>query len=174
LALSAIDALGEDATRSPWQRPNGNDPVDALLDLQHSSGGFTFVAGGKPNGFSTRQAVVGMASIAYPIPPMSAPVSTPEPKKDQADATEAPSSGAQATSEPDDAPEATGKASASVSLASATPDATAEAAGFDPPAADPDDDSSILTSPFLWAAVVGGAGLGTGVALWYRRRRALL
>jgi uncharacterized membrane protein YgcG len=87
LVLSAIEALGERSSKAPWRQDDGGDPVKALLKLQHSSGGFRFVAASKtPNALSTINAVPGLARIAYPIPkvdlsatPKPTPTRTPAP-----------------------------------------------------------------------------------------------
>lgn len=178
LALSAIAALDEDARSAPWRQSDGDDPVKALLALQHSSGGFRFGAGGSPNGSSTRQAVVGMADVAYPVPaaeaqPTPAPTKAPAanaPAERRADAEDDSTARPPARS----AVETTTAPSASPSEdkdnATRTPNATEEAAGFEPPVEETP--SSPLRSPLLWGAV---ALIGTGSAfgLRYLRRRGL-
>lgn len=77
LALTAIEALGESATASPWEQSDGDDPVQALRRLQSASGGFPFVAGGKAKVSSTTNAIPGLAKTAYPIRPRAA--SSPAP-----------------------------------------------------------------------------------------------
>lgn len=71
LALSAVQALGENPQKAPWRRSDQANPVYALRALQHRSGGFrTFASDSEPNGISTVNAVPGMAGASYPIPPI--------------------------------------------------------------------------------------------------------
>jgi hypothetical protein len=79
LALSAVAALHENPTTGPWRQSDGDDPVHALLALQDGSGGFRFVAGSKPNGMSTTNALPGLAGIAYPVPERGQPAASPLP-----------------------------------------------------------------------------------------------
>lgn len=72
LVLSAIAALGELPTAAPWQRANGDNPLQRILTLQTPSGGFLWTAdspGGIDN-YATVQAVPGVAGQAYPIDPV--------------------------------------------------------------------------------------------------------
>jgi hypothetical protein len=78
LALSALAALSEDPRRAPWLQPDGDDPLDALLALQHSSGGFRFRASdAKPNDYATVQAIPGLARRPYPIRPAARTTARP-------------------------------------------------------------------------------------------------
>ena len=88
LALAAIEALDESASAAPWEQSDGDDPVDALMRLQMSSGGFPFTAGGKAQVANTTDAIPGLAKTTYPIRPRAA--SSPNPTTAP---TERPSSG---------------------------------------------------------------------------------
>lgn len=69
LALTAIAALGESATETPWRRPDG-DPVERLLALQQDDGRFRLSAAAEGDPFiATRQAVPGIAGRAHPVGP---------------------------------------------------------------------------------------------------------
>ncbi len=60
LALLAIADLGAAPSDAPWRR-DGGTPLEALLRLQTSTGGFRFVPGGNENAYATIQAVPGIA-----------------------------------------------------------------------------------------------------------------
>lgn len=178
LVLSAIAALDEDAREAPWRQKDGDDPVRALAKLQTSSGGFSFGAGGKPNGLSTRQAIVGMAGLAYPVPALKATAATPSPtpkaegtrtKDDpiEPDATPAP------TERRTDRERAAASSPVPTGSAPATGDEPEEnddarhRTGFDRPLSAPDaseDDGSPLSSWILLGAgsvlAVAGSSLG--------------
>lgn len=69
LALAAITALGEDPTADPWVQDDGN-PVQALLGLQHPSGGLRWrAAEEEPNNTATVQALPGLAGHSLPVLP---------------------------------------------------------------------------------------------------------
>jgi len=82
LAIAAINALGEDATSSPWKQSDGDDPVKALVALQTSSGSFrpnNAASGGSE--MSTVNAVPGLAHRSYPVlAPTAQPTPTPTPQ----------------------------------------------------------------------------------------------
>lgn len=84
LALSAINALGEDATTTPWAKTNGN-PVKALIALQTSDGSFrTNKDAQAGNLMSTVNAVPGLAHDSYPVLPANQkPKTTPTPRPTQ-------------------------------------------------------------------------------------------
>ena len=64
LVLSAIAALGENATASPWRQPDGDDPLSALLKLQAPDGSFRFSASTSDgNVMSTTN--VGFVSVSW-------------------------------------------------------------------------------------------------------------
>ena len=86
LAISAINALGEDPTKAPWVKKNGN-PVTTLGKLQTSNGSFR--ANGKTstgNLYSTVNAVPGLAHHSYPIFITAKPKPRPTPRKSSAPA----------------------------------------------------------------------------------------
>lgn len=67
LALTAIAAMGEDPTAGTWEQADG-DPVQALLSLQHDSGGFRWRAeGDDPNTWATVQALPGLSGRSLPL-----------------------------------------------------------------------------------------------------------
>jgi hypothetical protein len=69
LALSAIAALGENATG--WRTSTGGDPISALSKLQGSDGGFRYQSSDpSAGGYATVQAVLGLAGVAYPMAPV--------------------------------------------------------------------------------------------------------
>ncbi len=81
LALTAVSALGEDAEATPWVDGEGDDPVEALENLQHADGYFRFTEAdpGTIN-LSTVNALPGMAGESYPVQPAAvAPDPTPTP-----------------------------------------------------------------------------------------------
>lgn len=71
LALSAIAALGERPTESPWNLGDGRDPRTQILALQAPEGGFYWRAGtpGGINNYATVQAIPGVAGRSYPLLP---------------------------------------------------------------------------------------------------------
>jgi hypothetical protein len=87
LALAAIEALGEEATSSPWLQPSGNNPLAALFSLQNSDGSFRkSPSASDGNMLATTNALPGLAGLSYPIPkgrPRSSkpPPSNPDPNQ---------------------------------------------------------------------------------------------
>ena len=188
LALSAIEALGEDAEAGAWRQPDSDNPVHALAALQQPSGAFKFTAAsGGPNTASTINAVPGMAGVAYPVPKGKGREPKPEPSAAPAKSSassgdgnpaggdaSAPPDGASASRTPDPTPtpsptpEPTGRAAVDVIDGESQPPPFAGGASeSDRPG------RSILLSPMLWVGVVSG---GTGIGLmvrWWRSRAAL-
>ena len=192
LVASAIQALGERTTKAPWRQDDGDDPVKAILPLQHTSGGFRFVSTSKsPNALSTNNAVPGLARVAYPVPktdvtaspkPTTAPTSAPTRTSTPA----GPRTGGQQQQQQQQRPPTSG-GSATTTATQASPGAGAGAgAGASPaagrtlaftpqPSAPFGATSSIpdetIPAGVLWAGlgvVVAGAGAGTW--LWWRRK----
>lgn len=68
LAVSAIIALGEKPTSTPW-RAGGSDPVEALIALQLPNGAFSYLVGQRANDYATVQALPAIAGLTYPLKP---------------------------------------------------------------------------------------------------------
>ena len=87
LALLAIAELGAAPSDAPWRR-DGGSPLDALLRLQTTTGGFRFVPGGSENDYATIQAVpaavrfvpVSAGGTAAPAGGTRAPATTAAPR----------------------------------------------------------------------------------------------
>lgn len=72
LALKALADTGESAASAPWRKPDGANPVDALVSLQDPSGGFKHKSTSKgANNYATVQAVWGL--VAHAVSPSSSP-----------------------------------------------------------------------------------------------------
>lgn len=65
--LQALVAVGEDPLSEAWRTPNGQTLLDGLLALQTAEGGFASFEG-KPDVFSTAQAIPGLLGKPFPLP----------------------------------------------------------------------------------------------------------
>lgn len=65
--LQALIAVGEDPLDEPWLAPTGRSLVDGLLALQTPEGGFASFEG-KPDVFSTAQALPALLGKPFPLP----------------------------------------------------------------------------------------------------------
>lgn len=170
LVLSAIVALGENPTASPWTRPDGGGPVGVLLALQQSDGGFRFDASASaPDPYATFQAVPPLAGVPYPVPPRvtAATTSTTAAGSAPGRGGAATTTTAPAAGTPTTGPGGGGPATAPPTTSMAGPGGDGDVAGRRNPGADsPGGDS-------LPATLMGFAGLVlAGGAGFYLRRRA--
>lgn len=65
--LQALIAVGEDPLGEAWRTPGGRTLLDGLLTLQTEEGGFASFEG-KPDVFSTAQAIPGLLGKPFPLP----------------------------------------------------------------------------------------------------------
>jgi hypothetical protein len=195
LALAAVAALDEPATSAPWKR-SGGDPVTALVELQDDGGAFRSTPAEKPSGFTTWNALTGLAKRSYPV----RPAVKPDPSPDPTQAPSEPTPEATPRAEPENQPRATdsgalpraprqiGGVPPRASLRGAAPpeppaagrtsssEPHRSAQGLPDPSINPFDSTTERTTSSLpaivWGAIaVGFAGTGAAIAFQWLRSR---
>ncbi len=94
LAISAINALGEDPTKAPWVKKNSANPVTSIERFQKTNGSFRANAQtNSGNLVSTVNAVPALSHHSYPVAIKNKPKPSATPRRTAPGASDEPSGG---------------------------------------------------------------------------------